>query len=149
MRPPKIVSLACLLLSAATLSCSGGQGPHQKLVDSVHRYNEAVRWRAHEKAASYVPVAQRETYLETRRSSSKDMKILDYEIEQIRQVLKNQKAEARVRFSWVKMPNNIVQRTTFVQTWKYGENKKWTLGDQRIAPKDAAPSKDVPLSDQF
>lgn len=137
------------LLAGLLLGCGGTMSPQEKLVDAVHRYNNAVRWRNYELAATFVPVEKRDSYLSTRQGHEDDMRILDYEVEEIRQTEKNKSAAARVQFSWVRLASNVVAKTHFLQTWHYGENKQWTLGSQEKLAPARPPDKTVPLTDRF
>lgn len=135
-------------LTTALSGCMGGyQAPAEKLENSVYRYNDAVRWQRYEVASGYLPVDRREDYVQTQREAGDDLKILEYEIDQVRQTTENAEAEVIVRFTWLRNPSNIVQRTTIRQTWRYGEDKTWLMvAREKI---ERRPPSEVPLVDRL
>lgn len=136
-------------VAATTAGCTPYQTPTEKLGQTVHRYNTAVRWRNYQAAAKHIPDADREAYLSKRRALTDDMRILEFEVGEVRQTEANKVAEVLVHFTWTHRASNVVEHTHFKQTWNYGENKSWALKEQKVVEAPDRKAREVPLSDRF
>jgi len=136
------------LMFVSVLSCAGHQTPAIKLSDSVHRYNNAVRWQNYKVASNFVAPLERQNYLTTRSSQTKDMKVLDFEVFDVQHTKPNSEAEVKVRFTWHQLSSLQVRKTSFKQRWKYGKNRQWVFIDQKEI-EDAAPPKSDSIDNKF
>ena len=111
----------------ASLGCGGYTSPGEKLQRAVFRYNNAVRWSNYAVASEYIPADKRAAYLADRRDSSDDIRILEFDIDEVRHGNLASVAEVLVTYKWVSPASNVVNITTFTQHWDYGDEKVWIL----------------------
>jgi hypothetical protein len=128
------------LIAFAVAHCGAYQSTSAKLKDTAYRYNEAVRWQNYKSASRYVEESIREKYLEERRNQASELKVLDYEIVNVRQVKTNEEAEIQVRFTWHRLPSTVVQKKRIMQIWLYGKNRKWWFVRQEEVKEKKKPS---------
>ena len=136
-----IIKLMVTTTFAAMLGgCGGYTSPGEKLQRAVFRYNNAVRWSNYAVAAEYIPADIREKYLSDRRDAANNLRILEFNIDEVRHANLASKAEVLVTYQWVKPSSNVVQNSTFTQHWHYGENKEWLLKKRVKTERKAADS---------
>ena len=119
--------LAVLFLVSA---CGGGNSPKQRLDKSLHMFNDGVRWKRVNTVTSYMSIPEADRYTKKQGDFSDDYRILDYEVKSLRLVPED-KAICVVRFSWLRLPTNIVQKTTIEQHWVTYEGE-WKLKEQKV-----------------
>ncbi len=119
--------LSILFLVSA---CGGGNSPKQRLHKSIHMFNDGVRWKRVNTVTSYMSIPEAARYTKKQGDFSDDYRILDYEVKALRLVSED-KAISVVRFSWLRLPTNIVKKTTIEQHWVTHEGE-WKLKEQKV-----------------
>ncbi len=137
---PSLQLLAGLSILIVFSSCGGYTSPGEKLQRAVFRYNNAVRWSNYAVAGEYIPPEERAEYLADRRDASNELRILEFNIDEVRHANLASKAEVLVTFRWVQPASNIVNNSTFTQHWHYGENKIWLLKKRVLTKRKQADS---------
>ena len=137
--------MAIVILAAVASGCGGYTSPGEKLQRAVFRYNNAVRWSNYAVAAEYIPADIRQKYLADRRDAANNLRILEFNIDEVRHASLASKAEVLVTYQWVKPSSNIVQSATFTQHWHYGEDKVWVLKKRVRTERKAADTIDQRL----
>ena len=128
------------VITATSSGCGGYTSPGEKLQRAVFRYNNAVRWSNYAVAAKYIPEDTRQAYLAERRDASNNLRILEFNIDEVRHANLANKAEVLVTFQWVQPSSNVVQHATYTQHWHYGEDKTWLLKKRVKTERKAADS---------
>jgi hypothetical protein len=120
----KKVILACMLAAG----CGAVPKAGEPLVDSVTLYNDGVRWERLVNAASRVPAAQREDFLDEREELAENLKITDWELERVYE--HGGKARVRVKYTWYLDDEGTVHETHAAQAWER-HGKAWLLIDEQ------------------
>ena len=124
--------LSLIVLLGLSCSASPYESPTQKLQDAVTRYNHSVRWRNFEVAAQFVPQDKRDDYLAERADDQDAIKVLEYKLDEVRYLGdEERRAEVVVTFTYHQRFSNIVERATFLQDWRYGIGRAWTIAGQK------------------
>lgn len=136
---------AVLLAGAFLAGCGGAQSPKTMLTESIHRYNDAVRWNKYKVAASFVPAKERETYIKRKQDIAETMRIMEYDLQEVEHNPHDSTAQVTVRYTWLELPSNIVQHTRLRQHWTFGE-AQWILDKSEEVKEEAKP---VPVEKRF
>jgi hypothetical protein len=122
--------LVCLVLGACASAKSG-----TTLAESIHAYNEGVRWQRYEYAAVHVPPKERSEFIDAFDERSKDLRITEYEIVRVTQ--KNDKlAQVQVKMSWYLDSEGTLRETSAVQTWEKHGKTWWVVEETRLRGKE-------------
>jgi hypothetical protein len=137
--------LAVLILAgsgAGVTGCGGGARDTDSLDQTIHVYNENVRWERYDKAAVLLPPRQRADAIDAWDQRAHDLKITDWEI--IRMTPHGDgEIHAQIKLSWYKPSEEIVRVTDEIQTWhKTGRN--WLLVEESRLRGDEMPGLSEP-----
>ena len=113
-------ALVCLLL----LGCGVGMGKNEDLMFDVRTFQEGLRWRKYDMAANHVPAAAREQFLEAHEDVDEDLRIDDYELEQVK--ITDEGATIRVKYTWHLDSVGTVHDTVCEQRWER-QGKVWRI----------------------
>ena len=90
-----------ILVSASVLAlaaCASAPRSGEDLFESVRTYHEGVRWERFPAAASRVPPAERDEFVEERDRLAEDLRISDYEV--VRVAAKtDRRAQVQVKYT--------------------------------------------------
>jgi len=124
------VIFGALVVALLLTACGGSMSPKQRLHRSLHRFNDGVRWKRVNTVASFMSTPEALRYSKKQGDNSDDYRILDYELKALTW-LPDDKVISVVRFSWLRMPNNTVQKTTIEQHWVDHEGE-WKVKEQKV-----------------
>jgi len=120
-----------ILVAAALVlvGCGGAPKSGDDLMVSVRTYNEGVRWERLTAAASRVPPAEREDFVDERDELAEDLKITDWEVKRVADSGKD-RAFVHVKYTWYLDDQGIVHETHAKQSWER-KGKAWLIVDER------------------
>jgi hypothetical protein len=139
----RITILVSVLLVAA---CGGSQKRGEELMTSVMTYNDGVRWGRFANAASRVPVAERETFLDEKDDLAEDLRISDWEIVKIKPIGES-RAKVQVEYTWFLDSEGTVHETHAEQRWER-RGEAWMIVDERFKKGDPMPGLPDPQETQ-
>ena len=113
----------------AFAGCAAAPKKGEDLMESVMTYNEGVRWDRLTAAASRVPPAEREDFVDERDELSEDLEITDWEVKRVTDRSDHQ-AYVHVKYTWYKSDEGIVHETHAKQSWER-KGKAWLIVDER------------------
>jgi hypothetical protein len=120
-------ALATIVLLAG---CGAAPKSGEDLMTSVRTYNEGVRWDRLTAAASRVPPAEREDFVDERDELAEDLKISDWEVKRVSDKGRD-RAYVHVKYTWYRSDEGIVHETHARQMWER-KGKAWLIvGEQR------------------
>ena len=128
--------LAWVAFSIAAVTACGGAAQRDLLMESVHTYNEGVRWERFTAAAAVVPPAERDDFLDEREALADDLRITDVEI--VRVAARGERADIQVKMSWYLDSRGTVNETWVRQRWER-QGAAWRVVDERRVRGDAMP----------
>jgi hypothetical protein len=97
--------------------------------EALERYNKLIRWGDLDRAAVYASPAVSQEFWD-RVKASKDARVTDYQVVDVKYDEKTEKASAVVTFSYYRITSGLVRKVTDNQKWAYigeGEGKGWKL----------------------
>lgn len=127
-----------ILFSVVFAACGGPQrASGEDLVMSVTTYNDGLRWERLAVAASRVPLAEREDFVDERDQLAETLKITDWEIKRVRDEAPG-RARVHVKYTWYATDEGIVHETHAMQAWQR-KGKAWLIVDERRLRGDEMP----------
>ncbi len=124
IRSRLLILLAACLLAA----CSSGM-IRAEFDKSLEKYNELVRWRELDKAASFaVPSISGE--FRARAEAAKSWRVIDYQVVDVSYNEKAREASATVTYKYYSLATGLVHDMTDKQEWIYtaeGDARGWRL----------------------
>jgi len=142
----KLRPMILLLLALVGCSAAGYKSPAEKLQEAVFRYNNAIRWRNYTTASEYIPGPKRAEYIDQRRTLDGEIKVLEWEINDVKHVGDAGHADVTVTFTFTRRSSNVLESATFLQDWNYGKTKQWLMDGQTRVERQTKPIK---LEDRF
>jgi hypothetical protein len=121
--------LLVALAVAATAACGAAPKSSETLMDSVRGYHDGLRWQRYPTAASMIPPAERDLFLDERDEIADDLRISEYEIMRVSFDDGQDRAVLRVRYTWHRDSEGIVHDTTAEQNWER-HGKRWLLVEE-------------------
>jgi hypothetical protein len=118
-----------VLGTAYLVACGAAPKKGEDLMESVMTYNEGVRWERLTAAASRVPPAEREDFVDERDELAEDLKITDWEVKRVSDK-GSDAAFVHVKYTWYKSDEGIVHETHARQSWER-KGKAWLIVDER------------------
>lgn len=128
--------VAWIALTAAVATACGGAAQRDLLMESVHTYNDGVRWERFTAAAAVVPPAERDDFLDEREALADDLRITEVEI--VRVANRGQRADIQVKMSWYLDSRGTVNETWVRQRWER-QGAAWRVVEERRVRGDAMP----------
>jgi hypothetical protein len=125
--------LCVFLVGCAASSAKRGE----ELMESVMTYNDGLRWDRLASAASRVPPAEREDFIDEHDELSDNLRITDWEVIQLEHVGKS-RARVQVKYTWYLDDEGIVRETQTHQKWEK-RAKAWLLVEEEFARGDEMP----------
>lgn len=101
---------------AVLAGCGGAPRRTESLMESVMTYNDGVRWERLPVAASRVPPAEREDFIDERDQLAEDLKITDWEVVRVRSDERG--AKVHVKYTWYEEEIGTVHETHALQRWR-------------------------------
>jgi hypothetical protein len=121
-----MIRIVAVLVIAA---CGAPQvRPEEDLTESIHQFNEGIRWGRFGVAASSIPPGERSKFIDEMDQLTTDLKITDYEIINV-EAHGPREARVQLKITWYKDPENIVRETSATQTWER-HGKIWMMVDE-------------------
>jgi hypothetical protein len=117
-------------LAAAGLAVGCGAAPKQgeDLMTSVRTYHEGIRWERLTAAASRVPPAEREDFVDERDELAEDLKITDWEVKRVADK-GDDEAFVHVKYTWYLADVGTVHETHARQRWER-KGKAWLIVEE-------------------
>ena len=116
--------------AAAAAACGPPKTRSDDLLESVRTYQEGLRWERFPTAASRVPPAERNQFLDEREELEHDLHITDYELVKVEAPRANV-ARIEVKYTWYRDAEGTVHETRAVESWER-HGKVWLLvGEHR------------------
>jgi hypothetical protein len=118
-----------LALVAFAAGC--GAAAHNEgdtLDESIHIYNESVRWERFQKAANLLPPKERSSAIDEWDERSHDLKITEWELVETHPPVHDE-VKAHVKLSWYRPSEEVLRITDALQTW-HKQGKNWMLVDE-------------------
>jgi len=125
------------LICSGAFGCGGVPKQGEPLMESVTTYNDGVRWDRLAIAASRVPVAEREDFIDEKDELTETLKITDWEIKRVSDDGPG-RARVHVKYTWYRDDEGVVRHTQAVQKWER-KGKAWLIVDERYARGDEMP----------
>ena len=122
------VPLFSLLIAISLIACATVK-PRVALDASFEKYNSLIRWGDLDRAALFASEAVAGEFRD-RVKSSKNARIIDYQIIDLKYDEKTEEASAVVTFSYYRISSGLVTKVTDYQKWVYideGGGKAWKL----------------------
>lgn len=124
----KLLFIVALGLGAP--ACISRADRAENFMVSMRGYNDGIRWQRFANAASAVPAAERDAFLDERADLEKELRIDDWELLRVSyQGDHMQRAEVRVRYTWHLDRVGVVNETTTVQSWER-RGKHWVIAEE-------------------
>jgi hypothetical protein len=130
------IAIAVSLVLAA-IACAHPPRRGEALVEAVRTYHEGIRWQRFPVAATRVPSAQRDDFVEERDKLAEDLQINDYEVVRVTQ-RDDKRAEVQVKYTWYLDSEGTVRKTHAVEGWER-HGKIGLLVDERRLRGDVMP----------
>jgi hypothetical protein len=127
---------AWLLAVALLVGCATAPNRGENLLESVRTYHEGVRWERFPAAASRVPPAERDDFIEERDRLAEDLKISDYEV--VRVTAGENDAKVQVKYTWYLDSEGSVRHTHAIEGWER-RGKVWVIVEERHLRGDEMP----------
>ncbi len=130
-------SLIIVICATILVGCGGAQKRGEELMTSVTTYNDGVRWRRFAAAATQVPLAEREDFVDQRDDLADDLQISDWEIVKIK-ALGERRARVQVEYTWFLDSVGTVHETQAEQRWeRHGD--AWLIVEERFKKGEPMP----------
>ena len=110
---------------AALAACSSPQKRTESLLETSVKFQEGLRWARFEDAASHVPPAEREAFLDEHDKLGDNLRIDDYEVIRVHFKDGHEEAQVQVKYSWHLDGEGIVKETVTDQLWKLHGSAWW------------------------
>ncbi len=124
--------LATLLgaMAVGASGCATSDGMVEKLYDTTRAYNRSLRWGDWDRAASYIPQASTNAFIETHQAVEDRLVVIDYQMTRLEIDKLNGVAASQVELSWHTEDQLVVRTTTVNHLWQWYEGR-WVLVDER------------------
>jgi hypothetical protein len=126
-----------MLLAGLVAGCAHAPRKGEDLAESLRTYHEGVRWQRFPAAASRIPAAQRDEFVEERDRLADDLQISDYEVVRV-SARGEKRAEVQVKYTWYLDSEGVVRKTHAVEEWER-HGKVWLLVDEHRLRGDPMP----------
>jgi len=140
--PTRRSALATLLLAVAPAillpACSGAQNRGDQLRDSVRSYNDALRWGRIERAAEFIPAADRPAFLASKRVAAGGLNVHDVEIRGVQTAADGRAARVRVALTFSRAGDPRLETHLIDQLWRWSPQMGWQL-HERVRVQENAP----------
>jgi hypothetical protein len=120
-------ALACLMFVACS---SLGPSPQEILDRSVFTYNQHLRWKRFDKAASFVDKPGRDAFTKVFEGSEETLSIDDLELKSI-DYENDKRAKVVIEARYFKLPSVTLQKAKWVQVWERREDDWWLIEQAR------------------
>jgi hypothetical protein len=121
------ITVAVAALTGA-VACGPPKNRTEDLLASVRTYQDGLRWERFSNAASRVPPAERDQFLDEREDLIDDLHITNYELVKV-EAAEHDVARIEVKYTWYRDAEGTVQHTRAVETWeKHG--RVWLLVEE-------------------
>jgi len=121
---------AVLILAAA---CAGEYSPRDRLITTATRYYEAFRWNKASEMQDYISPDMQLAFRKEYEEKYRDIKIVDYEVTEIRLDDSKKSARVTVAFSWHPLDETIIRDALVVDTWKSSKSKWYREGQEVLS----------------
>lgn len=128
---------AILVSGLLAIGCGGAQKRGDELMSSVMTYNDGVRWGRLANAASRVPPAERELFLDEKDDLAEDLRISDWQIVKIRPIGES-RAKVQIEYTWFLDSEGTVHETHAEQRWER-RGEAWLIVDERYKKGEPMP----------
>ena len=137
---------AIVIVLSGALACGATPKRGEPLIESVTTYNDGVRWDRLAAAASRVPIAEREDFIDERDELAETLKITDWEIKRVSEDGAD-RARVHVKYTWYRDDEGTVRHTTAVQRWER-KGHAWLIVDERRTRGDRMPGLAEPEAEE-
>jgi hypothetical protein len=118
--------------------CGAAQREPEPLDQAVRVYNDGLRWQRFDEAASRLPAARRDDFLDQRDQLHDDLRISEYDVIRVRYDDKQRRARVQVKYTWYLESRGVVHETHAVQTWHRGD-EIWVMRGERFLRGEVMP----------
>ena len=113
----------------------GNLGPEEDFRDTVHRYNDEVRWSRLAQAADMVAPAMRITFRRQHADFGKDIQVADVELTFLRMDKDADTALSKVRYRYYDQRAMMLQEAIVLQKWRHLKGN-FLLTEEKIVEGD-------------
>jgi hypothetical protein len=123
------------MAAAATLAaaCAGEYSPRDRLITTTTHYYEAFRWSKADEMQDYVSPDMQLAFRKEYEEKFRDIKIVDYEVTEIRLDDSKKSARVTVAFAWHPLDETIIREAVVVDTWKSSKSKWYREGQEVLS----------------
>lgn len=139
MRASVMIALAALGLASGCATATS-KSAVERLQEAVEGYNHAFRWKNYERAAQFLPQAQRPAFLAAYEDDESSLQVEDYTVRQA-DMLSDKAATVSIKVSYLLLPSVTVKQATLVQHWAE-VNGAWTLEAEDNSIRKIEPGKE-------
>jgi len=126
MRRIHCIAIAVLVMSA----CAGRAQRTTGFMSAVRAYNDGLRWDRLTSAASFIPPAEREEFLDEWEELEDELCIDDFEITRVKFGERQNRAFVHIKYTWHLDSKGIVHTTTSKQSWER-RGSRWRMAEER------------------
>ena len=127
-----------LVLLVALGCASPPDASSDTLLRGVQTYSDDMRWRRWEDAATFVPPARREAYLDVREEHDDDLRFVGVQVKRVRLRGDRKSALVQLEVQWMRDSEGILHETTIEQLWQKAGGL-WLLDAEYFHDGDALP----------
>jgi hypothetical protein len=126
----KTTVLPALCIPALLLghACAGAYTPQEKLSQTASVYYEAFRWSKVQEMSEFIPTDQRQGFIEGFNDAFRGIRIVDYEIREIKLDKSKKTAAVTFAFSWHPEDDTYVRETVVLDKWASKGGKWYRVG---------------------
>jgi hypothetical protein len=117
--------------AAGAYGCAGAYSPKEKLLKSTTSYYEAFRWKKVQNMKEHIPDEMQSAFGNEFSAKYKDIKIVDYEIVEIKLGQSKKTASVIYSFAWHPIDETIIREAVIEDTWE-SKGSKWLRVGQKV-----------------
>jgi len=128
-----ILALALLALTVVSGCMRPTPSPTEILSSSLTQYHGHLIFERFDEAAGFVPVPQRQDFLDYYEEQRGDLYITEFELTRLEVAGDEHEARAEVLVTWYKLPSAKVVTTRMEQMWSFDtEREVWEIVNQEV-----------------
>jgi hypothetical protein len=121
------LGLCALVLAGCSMA---PQSRSAQLREAVMGYNDALRWGRVERAAAYLPVAERAAFVAKQRAALLGLRVHDVEVRDVSVGEQHDSARVLVSVTYSRAGQPVLQQINVLQRWRWSGGG-WTLVERR------------------
>lgn len=129
------IGLGLAILAAPALGCATGDGMNEKLRDATNGYHGAMRWGDIDRAAAWLPLESKQSFMASVEKAHEELVIVDYEITRLDLDKESGIAASRAEVQWHTDRRLVVESTRVDQLWQWHDGRFWLVDERRSGGK--------------